>query len=426
MAEKTSKGVVIGALAIMLAALLWSLDGIFIRPQLYEIPAVLVVFLEHALGFIVLSPFIIIYWHKIRTLRRQDWLAIFWVSAIGGVVGTLFITKAFFAAINGEVTFATVVILQKLQPVFALIMARLILGERLRRRFYVWAGIAILAAYFLAFGQTGLDLSGIAFTHQAAWLAVIAAVAFGSSTVFGKRIVNHLNFAATASMRFALTAILAFGLVLVTNNLGNISNVGAPQWGYLSLIVISSGAMALFIYYYGLRKVSASTATICELFWPLSAVILDYIINRNILGGIQIIAGIAMLIAIYFVVRTGKTVDLIFTARVRPGRGRGQRMGLPTINLDAIDLDIPYGVYRVKMQAGQQSQNGILHYGRKETFREGTSMELIVKDYVPNITDKKVKIQISQFIRNVIKFKDTEKLKEQIKKDIRFLDSEYD
>jgi len=119
-------------------------------------------------------------------------------------------------------------------------------------------------------------------------------------------------------------------------------------------------------------------------------------------------------------------VDLIFTARVRPGRGRGQRMGLPTINLDAIDLDIPYGVYRVKMQAGQQSQNGILHYGRKETFREGTSMELIVKDYVPNITDKKVKIQISQFIRNVIKFKDTEKLKEQIKKDIRFLDSEYD
>ena len=53
-------GQLLGSLAIMLAALLWSIDGLFIRPKFYILPAEIVVFLEHFLGFIVLSPFIFI------------------------------------------------------------------------------------------------------------------------------------------------------------------------------------------------------------------------------------------------------------------------------------------------------------------------------------------------------------------------------
>lgn len=38
-----------GALAIIIAATLWSLDGTVIRPNLYSIPAINVVFIEHLL-----------------------------------------------------------------------------------------------------------------------------------------------------------------------------------------------------------------------------------------------------------------------------------------------------------------------------------------------------------------------------------------
>ena len=98
--KKINKSIAIGVLAIMLAAFLWSLDGVFIRPKFYELPAGLVVFLEHLLGFLVLCPFIFLSWHKIKKLNKKDWGAIFWVAIFGGVIGTLFITKAFFAEIG--------------------------------------------------------------------------------------------------------------------------------------------------------------------------------------------------------------------------------------------------------------------------------------------------------------------------------------
>ena len=132
---KINKNMIFGALAIMLAALLWSLDGVFIRPKFYVLPAGLIVFLEHFFGFIVLSPFIILNWQKIKMLRKKDWGAIFWICIFGGLLGTLMITKAFFSAAHGEVTFATVIILQKLQPIFALIMARFLLKEKLKKDF---------------------------------------------------------------------------------------------------------------------------------------------------------------------------------------------------------------------------------------------------------------------------------------------------
>ena len=128
--KKIDKRIFIGAGAIMLAALFWSLDGTFIRPKFYVLPAGLVVFLEHLLGFIVLSPFIFFNWHKIKSLTKKSWGAIIWVCVFGGVIGTLMITKAFFAAVHGETTFSTVIILQKLQPIFALLMARIILKEK--------------------------------------------------------------------------------------------------------------------------------------------------------------------------------------------------------------------------------------------------------------------------------------------------------
>ncbi len=407
----------------MLAALLWSLDGVFIRPKFYTLPAPLVVFLEHILGFIILVPFIILGWAKIKLLRLRDWGAIGWVCIFGGLLGTIMITKAFFAAIDGEVTFATVVILQKLQPIFALVMARLILKEKLSRRFYAWAAVAIAAAYVLAFGKTGLlALSEINLSHHAAWLAILAAFAFGSSTVFGKRIVNHLDFKTTTALRFGITSLLALILIFFTKDLFIVSKISSLQWKYLFLIVFTSGAVAMFVYYFGLKRVTASTATICELFWPLSAVALDYFLNKNILNSIQIIASIILLFAFYKVVREGRVKTFKFTAKIIDGFGRGKRIGLPTINLNRIDIDIDYGVYLVEADIGNSIYKGLLHFGPRETFAESPSLELFIKEYILDIRKKHVKIKINYKIREIRKFASPNELKEQINKDLRYLE----
>ncbi len=411
---------VLGALAIMSAALLWSLDGVFIRPMFYGLPAGLVVMLEHALGFLVLSPFIFLGWSKIKLLKRKEWLAIGWVCFFGGALGTIMITKAFFAAIGGEVTFATVVLLQKLQPVFALLMARLILGERLKRSFYGWAALAIAAAYFLAFGKTGIG--EINLLHQAAFYAVVAAFAFGSSTVFGKRIVNHLDFKSTTALRFGLTSCLVLVYTLITGDLFKIASVGVIYWKYLVVIVFTSGAAAMFIYYYGLKRVTASASTILELFWPFSAVILDYFINHNVLTPVQIVAVLFLLLAFLKIVTAESAPKFEFIAKVREGSGRGEKLGFPTINLDKVEIDINYGIYLVESQINGKIYTGLLHFGRKETFNEPASLELYIRERLPDISDQTVKIKEIRKIREVRKFATVEELKGQMREDVKELE----
>lgn len=297
--------IVVGALAVTLAALLWSLDGVFIRPQFYRLPAALVVFLEHGLGFIVLLPFFIRGRKEIMGMNADNWATLAWICLWGGLLGTLFITKAFFAAFDPETgtTLATVVILQKLQPVFALVLARLILREKLRKDFYLWAVIAILGAYFLAFARPGLSLKDLRFIDPASLYALLAAFAFGSSTVFGKRFTNTLRFETATALRFGGTLLLSLIFILFAGQLKALAKVEPLHWKLLLLVVFSSGAMSMFIYYFGLKRIPASVASIFELVWPLSAVALDYFIHGNSLNALQYVSAAALLLSFFMIIR---------------------------------------------------------------------------------------------------------------------------
>jgi len=177
----------------------------------------------------------------------------------------------------------------------------------------------------------------------------------------------------------------------------------------------------MFIYYFGLKRVTASLSTISELFWPLSAVILDYLINKNVLSSIQIIASIILLFSFYKVISQGKVKTIKFTADVITGLGRGKRIGLPTINLDKVDLDVDYGVYLVKAKVNNETYKGLLHFGLKETFSEKPSLELFIKEFILDIKGKNVKIEIVRKIREVLRFNNAEELKEQVKKDLELI-----
>jgi len=64
------------------------------------------------------------------------------------------------------------------------------------------------------------------------------------------------------------------------------------------LIAFSTGGPAIFLYYYGLKRITASVATICELAFPLTAVVLEYILRQNILSAIQWIGALVLLFSI--------------------------------------------------------------------------------------------------------------------------------
>jgi hypothetical protein len=75
-------------LLIVLAAFLWSLDGL-LRRELYHLPPLTIVFLEHIFGLLILLPIFFRSHIDIRTLSRREWIAIITVSLFSGLLGVL-------------------------------------------------------------------------------------------------------------------------------------------------------------------------------------------------------------------------------------------------------------------------------------------------------------------------------------------------
>ena len=81
------------ALAVVFAALLWSIDG-FLRQELYSVPAIVIVALEHSIGALIFIPILLKSWKTIKVLGQREWMAILWIAIFGGILGTFFYTKA--------------------------------------------------------------------------------------------------------------------------------------------------------------------------------------------------------------------------------------------------------------------------------------------------------------------------------------------
>ncbi len=281
-------------IAVITAAFLWSLDG-FLRQQLFSVSSFLIITLEHALGAILFLPFLIKGWNNIKRLDQRGWGSIMWISICGGILGTFFYTKAL-SYIN-YIDLSVVVLLQKFQPIFAIILAAVILKEKLSNRFLLLAITALIGGYLVTFGKkpmAGWDDK----TMIASLLALLAAFSWGSSTVLGKHALNKLPVQLVTSLRLTITALLA-GIVLIgMGGSSEIVSLNASQWIVLATIVISTGAVALFIYYYGLNHLPASHTTIYELFWPFSAICFDWFIRGRAMSPAQVAGAIILLTAI--------------------------------------------------------------------------------------------------------------------------------
>src|SRR3989344_2210017 len=115
-----------GPLLIFIAAVLWDLDGI-LRRSLYGLPPITIVFFEHLIGLIIIAPFLWKAWTR-ETLTRKEWGVLGVVALLSGVLGTLFFTTALLKV--NFIPFSVVFLIQKLQPIFAVGMAWVVLGER--------------------------------------------------------------------------------------------------------------------------------------------------------------------------------------------------------------------------------------------------------------------------------------------------------
>ncbi len=294
--EHNQNQLVKGTIAIGFSAILWGFDGVVLTPRLFNLDVSFVVLVLHLLPFLLMNIFMFKQYKNLKLFLRQDYITFSLVALFGGAIGTMAIVKALFLVDFQQLS--VVVLLQKLQPIFAIGLAAILLKEKIRKQFALWASIAIIASYFLTFGFSLPNISTEKNTINAALYALLAAFSFGSSTVFSKKILMNHNFVTATFFRYLFTSIIMLVFVVATGSYTEIGNVTNENWLYFLIIGLTTGSGAIFVYYYGLRRVKAIVATISELLFPISAIFFDYIINDSMLSPIQLVSAAVMVFAL--------------------------------------------------------------------------------------------------------------------------------
>ena len=62
-------------------------------------------------------------------------------------------------------------------------------------------------------------------------------------------------------------------------------------YGKVSLMVLVSGLLAMYLYYQGLRKLSARACSLTEMFFPFMAVLVNWLFLGASLSPVQLVGG---------------------------------------------------------------------------------------------------------------------------------------
>lgn len=272
---------------VAIAAAMWGLDGLLRLPLARELPAATVVFWEHFLVVAALMPWVPGALLALRRCTKRAWVA---ALVIGG--GSSALATALFTAAFQVGDAITPLVLQKLQPVLAVLAALLILGERIRGGYLAFALPALAGAWLLTFADP-FDVRVAAL--RSALLALGAAALWAAGTVLGRLLSSELRAWDVTVLRFSIG--LPVAALIVWGRGASYAVVPRDLIG-LALLAFIPGLLALGLYYLGLRSTAAARATLAELAFPVTAALVGVSVLGQELSPTQWIGFAAVLVSV--------------------------------------------------------------------------------------------------------------------------------
>jgi DME family drug/metabolite transporter len=261
-----------GIVLVSVAATMWGLDGLIRKPLSSSTTAYTIVFGEHVLLVALTLPLLI---PALLALYRAGPAYVAAGIAVGAgasAIATILFTKALF---HGD--FITVVVLQKAQPLIAVMGAWVVLREQPRPGF-AWFLLPALAGIWLIALPHPLEPHARGLTPIAETLA--AAVLWGMGTVLGRLLARRLAFEHVTTVRFAF-GLVASACALPIVSAAAYSNAHDSFW--IAVLALVTGLFALGLYYYGLRRTPALLAALGELAFPVTASLVGiYVFNSSL------------------------------------------------------------------------------------------------------------------------------------------------
>jgi len=307
MQNGTARGATYGPWLVGLGAALWGTESAWRIPLNNLFDADVIVFWEHVLILLLFLPFLLPRLREIRKIDARTWGYLIFSGFAGSAVGTIFFTLALK---YGNPTVVNVIL--NIQPVISTMGAFLLFGDCLRPRFFLYAGIAIVAGIFVSVAHP--TLIGVSFEraglNRGTGYALVCALFWGLSTVAGRGVMIGMPLRLASSLRIVV-GLTCMTLILLTY--GKLH--GAALWPvaaqahatkaivWLVLLASISGGIPLLIYFEGLRLTRASTAGYFEMMQTLAAVCITWGVFHATLQLHQVFSGLVLVAAVAMVQR---------------------------------------------------------------------------------------------------------------------------
>jgi drug/metabolite transporter (DMT)-like permease len=264
---------------IIIAAILWSLAGIFAK-QIIGMSAQSIIFYRVGFAFIIflVALFVSGKLNILKLREKKSYLFLFSILQMATMV------SYFISIMNASVSIA--VLLLSTAPIYITIFSPWILKEKIRIRGII-ALVLSLAGIILIVDPGKLDFEPFS-------IGILAGIASGIFYAFeimtSKYVSSTYSGYSQAFWSFLVAAIIllpvdAVPLEVVSSNLV-----------YLLLLAVFPTILAVSLYFNGLKKVKAQSASILGLIEPISAVFFAVLILGEQISTLEITGGALILI----------------------------------------------------------------------------------------------------------------------------------
>lgn len=293
-----------GSLLVILACLFWGMDTL-IRYPLVErgLNPITIVFFEHVILTVFFSFGLIPAIKRMGELKIADVFSFLVIGGLGSAIATVAFTESF-QFLNPSL----VILLQKFQPVVAILLSAIVLKEQVQKQFIIWAAVCLVGGllisspdivrfYNLVINDYSMVISDGAVRGYS--LVGISVLGWGATTVFGKRL-SMVGFDTKTIMggRFLV------GLLVLIPFVKWDKSLLLPQGeDYLRILimVLISGTLAMYLYYQGMKRLSARSVAIAEMFFPFFAIVVNWFFLGKQLSDLQLVGGAILIIASFII-----------------------------------------------------------------------------------------------------------------------------
>jgi drug/metabolite transporter (DMT)-like permease len=282
-------------LLIIAACFLWAVDLLVRYPITLKMSFVSLVFVESLIGLLFMAPFLIKNVSELKKLGKSEWFMVAFIGGIGMTVAGYLQTVCIQKATPGLFSF-----FQIFQPLFVIYMAHLILKDKVDNMYIYWGIWVVLSAILMFSVDLELMLNSEIIVLDI-MIALSTMFIWGMCTILSKKFLRSNSPFILVGLRWFFSFI--FSMIMLVSSGEKIPVDFILEAGVLVrfvFIALIAGVFSMYLYYSGLKHISAGKVSFIEISYSAFGMIFSAIYTFESLTFFQILGATSFFAFIAF------------------------------------------------------------------------------------------------------------------------------